>query len=206
MLHNHKSITVTDLGAGSTIMKSDQRKVSAIAKYSCKSPQLSQLLYRMVVYYHPENCIELGTSLGITSSYLALADKNKTVHTIEGSEEILKLAILNFEKLNTNNVKSYCGNFIDHFPQILSEETPGLVFVDGNHTKKATLLYFEMILKKANNETIIVFDDIHWSQEMEEAWLIIKENPQVKVTIDIFHMGIVFLKKELQKENFRIRF
>lgn len=206
MLQNKKVIPVNDLGAGSTIMKSDERKVADIARYSVKSPRLSQLLYRMTVHYRPENCIELGTSLGITSSYLALADKNKTVHTIEGSEDILKIANLNFEKLSLKNIQSYQGNFIDHLPLLLSKEAPGLVFVDGNHTKKATLLYFEMVLKKADNETIIVFDDIHWSQEMEEAWQIIKQHPQVKVTIDIFFMGIVFLKRELQKEDFRIRF
>jgi len=206
LLKNTKVITVNDLGAGSTVMKSNQRKISDIAKYSAKSAKPAQLLYRIAVYYRPDNCIELGTSLGISTSYLALADKNKTVHTIEGSEEILKISILNFEKLNVNNIKTYCGNFIDHLPKILENETPGLVFVDGNHTKKATLLYFEMIMKKANNETIIVFDDIHWSEEMEEAWQIIKKDERVKVTIDIFFMGIVFLRKELRKEDFRIRY
>lgn len=206
LLDDCKTITVNDLGAGSTVMKSDQRRICDIAKYSAKSPRLAQLLHRMASFYRPVNCIELGTSLGISTSYLALADKTRTVHTIEGSEEILNLAILNFEKLNVTNVKTYQGNFIDHLPQILSKQIPGLVFVDGNHTKKATLLYFEMIVKKADNDTIIVFDDIHWSDEMEEAWEIIKQHPQVKVTVDIFFMGIVFLRKELQKEDFRIRF
>jgi hypothetical protein len=41
---------------------------------------------------------------------------------------------------------------------------------------------------------------------MEEAWAAIKADNMVKVTIDMFHMGIVFFKKELTKQHFNIRF
>lgn len=206
MLADKSAITVNDLGAGSAVMRSNQRKICDIARYSVKPQRMGQLLHRITVYYQPVNGIELGTSLGITTLYFALADRKKPVFTIEGSGEILNFAKLNSEKLKAGNIISFEGNFIDHLPAILNENTPGLVFVDGNHTKKATLLYFEMIMKKADNDTIIVFDDIHWSGEMEEAWEVIKQNEKVKVTVDVFYMGIVFLRRELQKEDFRIRF
>ena len=41
---------------------------------------------------------------------------------------------------------------------------------------------------------------------MENAWNHIKQHGKSTVTIDLFFVGIVFIKKELSKENFKIRF
>ena len=81
-----------------------------------------------------------------------------------------------------------------------------MAFIDGNHQKKPTINYFEEILKYANNNTIFIFDDIHWSQGMESAWEYIKAHEKTTLTIDLFFLGIVFIKSELSKENFIIRF
>jgi len=61
-------------------------------------------------------------------------------------------------------------------------------------------------LKYANNNTIFIFDDIHWSDGMENAWKYIKANTRTTLTIDLFFVGIVFVKSELSKEDFTIRF
>ena len=65
--------------------------------------------------------------------------------------------------------------------------------------------YFEILLPTITNETVWIFDDIHWSEEMEEAWKIIKKHPKVTVTIDTFQWGLVFFRKEQEKEHFVIR-
>ena len=80
-----------------------------------------------------------------------------------------------------------------------------MVYFDGNHQKAATLEYFQHCLQFVNNESFFIFDDIHWSKEMESAWEEIKKHPKVKVTIDTFQWGIVFFRKEQEKEHFIIR-
>jgi predicted O-methyltransferase YrrM len=80
-----------------------------------------------------------------------------------------------------------------------------LIYFDGNHSKEATLEYFELLLPTINNETVWIFDDIHWSPAMEAAWEVIKNHPKVTVTIDTFQWGIVFFRTEQPKEHFVIR-
>ena len=55
------------------------------------------------------------------------------------------------------------------------------------------------------NDSVWIFDDIHWSVAIEEAWEIIKQHPKVKVTIDTFQWGLVFFRSEQAKEHFTIR-
>ena len=87
----------------------------------------------------------------------------------------------------------------------LQPTTYNLIYFDGNHSKKATLEYFELLLPTLTNDAVWIFDDIHWSKDMEEAWEIIKNHSKVKVTIDTFQWGIVFFRKEQEKEHFVIR-
>ena len=85
-------------------------------------------------------------------------------------------------------------------------KTIDLAFIDGNHLEVPTITYFKECLHYANNDTLFIFDDIHWSQGMENAWENIKKHPKTTVTIDLFFVGIVFIKSELSKEHFTIRF
>ena len=208
MLHDNTTIPIKDFGAGSRLHLSKERKVSAIAKSSLKPKKYSQLLFRMVDYYQPSTVIELGTSLGITSSYLASGNSNAKIITMEGSLEVAAIAKRNFEALQLNNISVIEGNFDDTLPGLLSKiNTADFVFVDGNHRKEPTVNYFEQLLAHSTNNTILIFDDIHWSSEMEEAWDYIKQHTAVTLTIDLFFIGIVFLRSEQkEKQHFNIRF
>ena len=208
LLKEERLINVKDFGAGSTQLKSTQRKVADIARHSLKPKKYAQLLFRMVNYYQPENILELGTSLGITSAYLAMAGKQSKMITMEGSDEIAGIAENNFRQLGLQNIETIRGNFDETLPAVIRQlSTVHFVFIDGNHRKEPTLRYFEELLPFTTNETILVFDDIHWSEEMEAAWKKIKKHPQVTCTIDLFFIGIVLLRKEfLEKQHFTIRF
>lgn len=202
-----KVITITDFGAGSNINKSNRRKVKDIAKNSSKNSKFGKLLYRMIKFYKPKNIVELGTSLGISTCYLAKANTKSRVFTFEGCAETAKIANQNLQKLDINNAEITLGNFNKTVNQKLEKiETIDFAFIDGNHQETPTINYFKECLKYANNNTLFVFDDIHWSNGMESAWQTIKEHPKTTVTIDLFFIGIVFIKKELSKENFTIRF
>ena len=201
-------IEVEDFGAGSTVIKTNKRVVSAIAASSLKPKKYAQLLYRMVKYYKPETIIELGTSFGITTAYLASANAASKVFTCEGSVAIASIAKLNFEMLQLNNVQLTVGDFASTLSPLLSKlNRVDFAFADANHRKQPTLNYFNQLLKHASSKTILVFDDIHWSTEMEVAWATIKQHPAVTLTIDLFFIGIVFLNADINhKQHFTMRF
>lgn len=208
LLNNHETLEIEDLGAGSRVAKYKQRAVSSIAKHSLKSPKFSQLLYRIVKYYKCKSIVELGASLGITSSYLSLAASDGHVATVEGSSSIASLASENFETLGLKNIESYNLPFDEWLiKKDLGFNRVDLAFIDGNHQLEPTLKYFYEFLSRSYNDTILIFDDIHWSLEMEEAWGKIKENESVTCTIDLFFIGLVFFRKEIkEKQHFAIRF
>ena len=207
MLLSDKIIEVTDLGAGSRISKFNSRKVSSIAKHSVKQEKYGKLLFRLVNYFKPKTVLELGTSLGVTTCYLASASSDNQVITFEGCTNISSIAKNNFEKLELKNIKQIEGDFDDMLPNELSKiVSVDFVYIDGNHRKKPTLAYFKQLLSKSHNDTIMIFDDIHWSSGMEEAWEEVKASKDVSITIDLFHLGIVFLRKEQVKQNFVLKF
>ena len=204
---SEREIQITDFGAGSTINNSKTRKVKDVAKNSAKNAKFGKLLYRIIQFYKPKNILELGTSLGISTSYLAKANSNSQVFTFEGCPETAKIAQENFDKQNIKNTSITLGDFnITLADKLKKIETVDLTFIDGNHQEKPTIAYFEECLKYANNNTIFIFDDIHWSEGMENAWNYIKAHPKTTLTIDLFFVGIVFVKSELSKEDFTIRF
>jgi predicted O-methyltransferase YrrM len=204
LLHSSLLINVEDFGAGSSSQQTILHKVKDIVKNSSKSSKYANLLYRLINYYKLTNILELGTSAGISSMYMAVASGN--VVTIEGCPETAKLAGENFNKLGFENIQQRIGNIDELLPEIASQQTFDCVFFDANHTEEATIRYFELCLKSIKNESVFIFDDINWSDGMKKAWHNIKQHASVKVTIDLFFMGIVFFRKELSKEDFVIRF
>jgi len=208
LLNDNVILEVEDFGAGSVIDKKNKRSVSSIAKNAAKPKKFGQLLFRMVKHYQPATILELGTSLGITTSYLSLAKPDGRLITMEGSREIANASKQNFKAIELKNVELIEGNF-DHtlVSVVRGLSTVDFAFIDGNHRKEPTERYFKELLTKTNNDSILVFDDIHWSSEMEAAWENIKKNAAVTCSIDLFFIGIIFFRKEFkEKQHFTIRF
>ncbi len=207
-LENSKKILkVLDYGAGSKRMNSNNRKLSSITKYSSTNAKYGELLFRIVNHYKPKNILEFGTSIGLGTLYLAMPNSKANVSTIEGCPETSKIAIENFKKLKVSNIRLYENKIDEVIKSILNKKTIlDFVFFDGNHTKEATINYFEQCLNNINNNSIFVFDDIYWSKEMTEAWNVIKTNKKVRVSIDLFQFGIVFFRKDLSEQHFIIRY
>lgn len=202
------SIEVLDLGAGSRQSNFKTRRVDAIAKSALKPSKIAALLYRMVGYHKPHSILEMGTSFGITSCYLAAGQSQGKLVTMEGAPVIAQIAQHNFNLLDYKNIEIRKGDFAQLLPAFLNEiESVGLVYIDGNHQYLPTLEYFHALLEKVNEQSVLIFDDIYWSSEMEQAWSEIKNHPKVTLTIDLFFIGIVFFRNEnKQKEHFVIRY
>jgi predicted O-methyltransferase YrrM len=199
LLANTLTIEVEDFGAGSTVFKSNQRVIKNIAATSLKPKKYAQLLFRIAQYYKPEVIIELGTSLGITTAYLASGNTHSKVYTCEGSKNVAVIAKDNFDELKLKNIELVEGDFEQTLQPLLSKLNKiDLAFIDGNHRKEPTLNYFTQLLKHSTNSTIVIFDDIHWSAEMEAAWVTIQSNPAVTLTIDLFFIGIVLINNDFK--------
>jgi predicted O-methyltransferase YrrM len=206
---DHRFLSRIDLGANGQEFPR-QKKLTTIRKIvrrSSVSPRNGELLFRLSHNFQPALIMELGTSVGLSTAYLQAGHPESTVITVEGSQEIADEAKRNFNSLGFRNIIQRIGNFDDLLPDILTEfPSPDLIFIDGNHRKEATLNYFNQILQHVKPSTVIIFDDIHWSDGMEEAWNEMKRNPKVRVTVDLFLLGIIFFREELSKEDFIIRF
>lgn len=201
LLKNKDSITITDFGAGSRVNVSNIRRVKDICKTSGTPYLRAKLLYRIVQYFQPSSILELGTSIGIATHAMALGNPSAKITSIEGCPNITAYT-KQLLPINTINFKT--GTFSSQIPTLELSKWD-LVFFDGHHNKKATLSYFEDLVHKSHNDSVFIFDDIHWSKEMTEAWELIKVHPKVTVTIDTFYWGMVFFRKEQLKEHFIIR-
>jgi predicted O-methyltransferase YrrM len=202
-------IEVIDFGSSSQnkASKAPLKSIASLYKNNSIRPKYGELLFRLVRYLQPAYILELGTSLGISTAYQALASSDASIVTIEGCYDLAKKAAENFDYLGIKNVKQVIGNF-DRLLEANIAEIPKIdfAFIDGNHRKDPTVSYFESCLRKSHNETVLIFDDIHWSEEMNEAWKIICSHNSVTLTLDLFQFGIVFLKKELSKQDFIISY
>jgi len=229
LLKDKTLLEVEDMGAGSAHAGGRQRTVSEIARHAAKPDKLGRLLYRIAGYYRSQAIVELGTSLGLSTAYLALGaacyklqaasyklqaasekdsmDRRVRLWTIEGAGAVAAVAAKNFRELGLKEIKLVVGNFDEKLEEILEQAgTIDLAFVDGNHRLEPTLRYFHLLMSRCAPSSILIFDDIHWSGEMEAAWARIQNDPRVYMTIDLFFIGLVVLRDEFKvKQHFVIR-
>ena len=226
------SLDVVDYGsAGSPEGLHVQRRVCDIAKNHLERARVGQVLFRIVNFLHEEEkrplqILELGTSLGITTAYLASVDSRDKVVTMEGSEALLRVAQGVWKMLKLENIECIQGNIDDTLYNIYSvqssdvrvqnsefrvqsSEAKGeridLAFVDANHTYEATIRYADFLLNRLTEKGILVLDDIHYSEQMERAWRELKADPRVTTSMDLYHVGLLFVDTHYLKRHYRIR-
>lgn len=200
----------------------DMRRVCDIARRSLAKRKYAQMLSRLVNWlgasHSLENgsgtaytlefrgltIVELGTSLGVTTAYMAAMDSRNRVVTFEGCEAVANIAKENWKALNINNIECSVGE-ID-----VTKLDDGLgcidvAFIDANHTYTDTRKYFDVLAGKVHEKSVIVVDDIHYGEEMEKAWKAICADERVTSTIDLYQMGLVFFDKHYWKRHYTMR-
>lgn len=201
-LASNVSVPRIDYGAGTQKVKSLEVNIRSIAQNALSKPTQCRILFNIINHYKCKNVLELGTSLGVSSAYMAAANHSGHVTTCEGNPYIADWANEFHQKLGFKNIRILKGAFLDTLPLYLKQtEKLDFAFIDGHHSEEPTLQYFKLILSKCHNDSLIVIDDIYWSPGMTSAWKSICQHPEVTLSIDLYDMGIVFLKKELSKQN-----
>jgi predicted O-methyltransferase YrrM len=207
LIGDERVISVNDLGSGSKRIKDNLRKISDIARFSSVPEKYGRLLANLAASFGDPGILELGTSLGISTMYLAAGQKEGRVHTIEGCQATLSVAVENFDHCGFNRIVSYSGSFDEMIPLYSAANTqPGIVFIDGDHRKDSVIRYFRKAKEFTGENSVIILDDIHISSEMGEAWEEIKKDENISVTIDIYRFGIVFFRRGMTRSDYVIRY
>jgi len=205
LLKSKEQVAVKTMGA-SSVDKSPQKKVCKIVRQGSIPPRYGTFIFRLINHFEARNILELGTGTGYGTLFLALPDSRSRVTTIEGNPGLCQVAGNLFETAKVNNVNVVNGAFEKVLPEELAKtDKLDFVFFDGDHRLEPTLKYFEMCLPKIHNDSVFVFDDIHWSKDMEKAWNAIVANPRVTVSLDLYRIGVVFFRKECTKQHFVLR-
>jgi predicted O-methyltransferase YrrM len=201
LLADERMVAAADIGAASSVLSGHQRSIRDIARTSTSPVRYSKLYARIIKAFHCHNVVELGTSFGINTLYLARHNQG-TIHTFEGVDGIADVAQANFDTVGAAGIRLVRGN-IDHtLPRFLEDaKSIDFALVDANHRLIPTLQYFEALAMKAHPRSIVVIDDIHASPEMASAWKAIQQRPLVYATADLFRCGLVFFDPSLNKQH-----
>ncbi len=201
-LKDKTTIAVTDFGTG----KDRQRHIADIVSRSVTDASKAQILFRLAWFIKAKTILELGTSLGFTTAYLASANTQSTVFSLEGCPNLAAYALRMHKRLNINNTRVYAGDIAKTLPSVIQTVSQiDLAFLDANHQYKPTLEYFEILLPYMHENSIMIFDDIYWSPDMKKAWDTIIAREEITISIDLFHFGIVFFRKNAPKQHFNLR-
>lgn len=208
LMKNHSVIAVNDLGAGPGEQQVPSRKISDIARHSKQPEKYTRLQYRLIQQTRPSTILELGTSLGLTTSLLSMAHPEAKIITIEGCENTARLAQKNFNALGLEDaIVQVTGPFEEVLDGVLSLYQPiDYIFFDGNHRMAPTLNYFLKSLNHISDKAVMVFDDIRWSDQMESAWDEILKHPRIRCSADLFGMGILFFDQTMPAGRYKIRY
>ena len=190
---NNSEIEISDFGAGSRVFNTNKRKISDLVRYASLSRKYGRLLANISSSFNINIALELGTSLGLTSLYLAHSKNKIIIETVEACSNTAEIAIDSFRETNSNNINLHLENFDTFLASAKLKTNTGLVYIDGNHSYGASIKYFNILCEKLSDNSILIFDDIRHSKEMLRAWNKICNSSKSYLCIDLFRLGIVFL-------------
>ena len=203
-IQHKKIIPITDFGSNYRVFKSKERKVSTITKNAKITLKKQKLLYRVISYFKPDTILELGTSIGLGTIAMSIANPSSKLITMEECPNTSKLAQHYFNEFGLKNIYLKNSTFEDFF-KIKSSIKYDIVFINENHNKEDIINYFNILSNKINNDSILIFDGIYWNIKMTEAWNQIKGNSKVTLSIDTYYWGFIFFRIEQEKQHFTIR-
>jgi len=207
LVRDKRDVIKTDYGASGKETNGYSAPVREIARNSSANEKQIRILYRIADTCKSNNILELGTSLGLSAASLSFGSPKARINTIEGCGNISSLAEENFRILGLDNINIIQSEFDQALDRILKDIGKlDLVFFDGNHRYEPTVRYFTRCLDRIHNDSVFIFDDIHWSRGMSKAWNDIIENPVCSVAIETYQMGYIFFRKELSKQHFILRY
>lgn len=200
-------IPVGKLGATSNVDKAEERSVRSFVRTSSVTEKYGALLFRISKWFEPEIIIELGSGLGISTLYLASGSPGVPLHSVEGNTDRASFAAQLICKSGLVGTTIHWGEMEEKLDEIVPMINGRFVaFVDGNHRYEPTIAYLRKLIEAAGEDSLIIMDDIYWSKGMQAAWKEVISWPGVRVSIDLFHVGVLLLRSDLDKAHLKIKF
>lgn len=200
---NREQFKITDLGAGSKQM-GNTRSVAQLAKNAGSKGLYGEILWKIAHHYRPELMLELGTSIGTGSIHLKSGNPESHLITVEGCDAILSRALQQFDYWHLSGITTICSSF-ETFVELPAIGKYDLIFLDGNHSRNATLVYLEKLFDHSHSQTVFILDDIRWSDDMWDLWKQLVSDERFHVSIDLGRMGLLWRREEQTKEHFVLR-
>jgi predicted O-methyltransferase YrrM len=202
MRRDTRVIQKTDWGTG----KSGRVKVKNMAVKSTQPLQQAIFIARLAQHLGCKKMVELGTSLGITAAAMGRINTEAQVISIEGCANTAEIARENLNRYHLNHVKVISGEAMQVMTEMKTEMlSADFVFIDCNHTYRATEQFIQFFEASDNPHLTMVLDDIYWSREMNDAWRWLISKNTFAISIDFFHFGVVFKRQGKVKEDFTLR-
>ncbi|MGH7824566.1 MAG: O-methyltransferase [Candidatus Binatia bacterium] len=169
------------------------RSLPQVAYVSSVLPRWGTFLYLCANATRAKTILELGSSAGISGCYLASARDCHRFITVEGSSELAKLAETHLSRV-ARNFEVVNASFTDALDRIFPTLRHGvdMAYIDGDKQKHALCRSFERLAPHLNNGSVVVFDDIHWSSEMWEAWQVLRRWKGFSHAITAGRFGVCF--------------
>lgn len=203
LMTDKTTFRMQDLGAGSRIFKGADRRVDKVTRIAGMTHTEQRRMVGLCLHLNPKNILELGTSLGLGTAALCLANPEALIVSVEGCPNTLKIAEGHLAPLAHPNLVLKHASF-DQFIDT-DNHTYDLIYLDGDHSGSSTTAYFEKLLPKLANGGILIIDDIHWSKDMEQSWDSMAADQRIQVSIDTFGWGLLAIRPGQRKEHFSLR-
>lgn len=201
---NQSKVQHTDFGAGSQF-NTKEKTVASFVNSSASNRYKGEVLFHLARKFKAIKILELGTNIGLGAAYLASANKASNVITLEGCPNLSEIAKTIFSSIQMKNIEVITGKFSDTLTQACQKlDSIDLAFIDGDHNYHATLDNYNTIKPYLHEKSIVVLDDIYWSDEMLKAWKEIKSTSEVVMSVDIFRMGILFFDSDIKKDELKL--
>ncbi|NOT37279.1 MAG: class I SAM-dependent methyltransferase [Saprospiraceae bacterium] len=198
LLQRQESIESNDF---SKSRKQAENRIGKFASKAIHHPSELFKLYNLVRIIKPSSILELGSCMGISTLTLGLAANHSSVVGIEGNPQFSQIAteITSITK-NVKIVHSLFENYL----QSLTNEKFDFIFLDGDHTYEATISIVTQLKTHLQENSVILLDDIHWSEGMYKAWNEITQWKEFSCSLETLRWGILFCNQNLTRGKFTL--
>ncbi|MAG91692.1 methyltransferase [Candidatus Woesearchaeota archaeon] len=164
------------------------------AGYSNIPPDTGQFFHMLVLISKAKHILEVGTSNGYSTIWLAEAVKqnNGKVTTIEISEHKMKMALENFKRARLDNINLIHGDALKEIQKL--DEKFDFLFLDA--IKKDYINYFKLAYPKLTENAVIVADNaIIFAEKMKEYLDHVRNSKDLKSVLVPIGTGVEFSLK-----------
>ncbi|MDR0542638.1 MAG: hypothetical protein LBH19_10595 [Dysgonamonadaceae bacterium] len=182
--------------------------LSLITARETQSAAYGALLFRMVNFFKCRNVIEIGSSTGVMGLYLAMASRTRCQCRLLDERQGLAQCIRQFARTHHLSKLQYMeGDYRENIPSLYAELSGAdLLFINQLPETMTGSGLMDLCRPLIGRQSILILDGINRSKEMHKIWESLKRDPQSRVMVDLYALGIAFFNDKLPKRYYKAYF